>query len=335
MIKRIICAVSAILIIISASPAVYADQKSTVINKEIIYVDGYKDDAYGSSEHIIADQIIKQNGDSTTTASIYFLYDNDFIYVYGNVRDKTRISTPPTYDWITDSVEIQLDLDCNPAGQSVGSGYTGLFRVVRYSGNVSVAEGSTSPFFIAIKDKIQCAVFDRGDEGYDFEIAIPHLNSFKDAKMGASVIVNDAADNVSNLSAMIFMNSTHTGSYNNTKQFYTFTLNNFSNARGENAPTYITSAAVSSDTSSTESEESSEGENLSGYDTDPTKLPQNTSNEGDQNPVIFFTVVGIAALIILVITVLISSNKNNGKGAENKSDGKMGNAETKDVNNEK
>ena len=315
MLKKLICAVSAIILLISASPAVYADQKSTAVDKEIVFVDGQMDQAYNSSGNIIVDQIIKQNGNSTTTASVYFLYDNDFIYVFGKVEDKTRVSTPPTYDWITDSVEIQLDLDCNPDGQAVGSGYTGLFRVIRYSGSVSVAEANTSPFFLAIKDKVQCVVFDTNEGGYNFEIAIPHLNSFREAKFGASVIINDATDEIANLSAMVFMNNNHTGSYNNTKQFYTFNLNNFSNQRGENAPTYITSSNPSSTDSSAESDDmSSDVGATSSYINEPTKLPKNPTSESGENPFVIYSIIGIAALIIIVITVLLAVNKSKSKG---------------------
>ena len=325
MLKKFICAMSAIILIVSASPVVYADQKSNIINKEIVYVNGYMDEAFATSGSIVADQIIKQNGDSTTTATVSFLYDNDFIYIFGNVDDKTRVSTPPTFDWITDSVEIQIDLDCNPAGQTVGSGYTGLFRVVRYSGAVSVAETSTSPFFLAMKDKIQCAVVDWGENGYQFEIAIPHANSFKEAKMGASVIVNDATDKITNLAAMVFMNTAHTGNYNNTKQFYTFNLNNFSNARAADAPTYITSSNPSSAESEETSEEISEETSEETSDTaseksEPTKLPKNPTSEGGENPFILYTIIGVAALTVIVITVLLAVNR--GKKDEDKKDSK-------------
>ena len=330
MLKKFICAMSAIILIVSASPVVYADQKSNIINKEIVYVNGYMDEAFATSGSIVADQIIKQNGDSTTTATVSFLYDNDFIYIFGNVDDKTRVSTPPTFDWITDSVEIQIDLDCNPAGQTVGSGYTGLFRVVRYSGAVSVAETSTSPFFLAMKDKIQCAVVDWGENGYQFEIAIPHANGFKEAKMGASIIVNDATDKITNLAAMVFMNTAHTGNYNNTKQFYTFNLNNFSNARAADAPTYITSSSPSStDSSSEESvEETSEetSEVISGG-SGASELPKKPTNECAENPFILYTIIGVAALIVIVITVLAAVNR--GKKGEDKKDTQKDNASDK------
>ena len=330
MLKKIICAVAAIVLIISASPAVYADQKTNTIDKSIIHVNGYMDEAFSTSGNIVVDQIIKQNGESTTTASINFLYDNEYIYIFGSVDDKTRVSTPPTYDWITDSVEIQLDLDCNPEGQAVGSGYTGLFHVVRYSGTVSIAETSTSPFFLAMKDKIQCAVVDLGENGYQFELAIPHANGFKDAKMGASVIVNDATDKITNLAAMVFMNSTHTGNYNNTKQFYTFTLNSFSNARAADAPTYITSSSPSStDSSSEESvEETSEetSEVISGG-SGASELPKKPTNECVENPFILYTIIGVAALIVIVITVLAAVNR--GKKGEDKKDTQKDNASDK------
>lgn len=325
MFKKLICILSAALILsVSAVPA-SADQKSTAVNKEIVFVDGFMDNSYASSGMITVDQIVKQNGTSDTTAEIYILYDNTYIYIFGSVKDKTRVNTQPEHDWTTDSVEIQLDLDCYDAGETVGTGYTGLFRVVRYTGGVSVAETSTSPFFTAVKDDILCSVFDKGEDGYDFELAVPHLNGFRGAKLGVSCIVNDANNEVDNLAAMIFMNAANTGSYNNTKDFYTFTLTSFSNARSANAPSYVSSAVSSgtssgdpSDPSSEESSDTQQSSDTAASDgQSQTELPDPTDN-GGINPIIICCVVGAAALIIIIVSAAVAKKKKNKAKKEEK-----------------
>ncbi len=321
--KKLICLVFALSVMLSAGIFASADQKSTVINKTLVWVNGYMDESnYLDSGKITVDQIVKQNGESTTTANIYILYDNEYIYIFGNVNDKTRITAPPEYDWITDSVEIQLDLDCYEKGQAVGSGYTGLFRVVRYKGSVSVDEKLTSPAFLAMRDKIQCAVTDKGINGYDFEIALPHGNNFREAKLGVSCIVNDAEDGVKNLSAMVFMNSSGTGKYNNTKDFYTFTLSDFNNKRADNAPTYLTSSTPASSDPSSEEQSSDEpsSEDESGNETsEKTELPKQDDDKGtfDRSSLILYGAIAVGALIIIGATLIISvAVKKNKKNAE-------------------
>ncbi|GEM_PF-5654737 len=313
MIKKIICMILSIMFITAAATTASADQKSTIVNKEIVYVDGYMDESYKTSGAITVDQIVKQNGTSDTTATIYLLYDNTYIYIFGSVLDKTRINTPPEHEWTSDSVEIQLDLDCYDADQAVGSGYTGLFRIVRYTGAVAIAEKSTSPAFLAIKDAIQCRVADTGENGYNFEVAIPHANSFRTAKLGVSCIVNDATDAVKNLAAMIFMNSTHTGAYPSTKSFYRFDLNSFTNARSADAPTYVSSAVAQSSSSSISSdilsEELSDTETSSLIESDyKSDLPKNAEQNGI-NPIIICVAVIAAALFIIIVSLIISFNK--------------------------
>lgn len=318
MYKKIICLLFAVLMLSASAVSASADQKSTAINKEIVFVDGFMDGSYSSSGKITVDQIVKQNGTSDTTAEIYILYDNTYIYIFGSVKDKTRVSTQSEHEWTTDSVEIQLDLDCYDAGETVGTGYTGLFRMVRYTGGVSVAETSTSPFFIAVKDDILCSVVDKGEDGYDFEMAVPHLNGFRGAKLGVSCIVNDANNEVDNLAAMIFMNSTGTGSYTNTKDFYTFTLTNFSNARSANAPSYVSSAVSSGDSSDMSSYSSSElssdeqqsSDSLSSDGEIRTELPEQTDG-GDINPIIICCVIGAAALITIIVSIVVTKKKKN------------------------
>lgn len=321
--KKIISIILALMLVSAFAVTAYADQKSTAVNKEIIYVDGYMEPSYETSGTITIDQIVKLNGVSDTTATIYLIYDNNYIYVFGSVKDKTRITVPYEHEWTTDSVEIQLDLDCNEAGQTVGSGYTGLFRVVRYSGNVVIAESNTSPVFTAMKDAIQCSVLDKGVDGYDFEIAIPHANGFKSDKLGVSCIVNDAADNVKGLTAMIFMNNKSVGSYTNTKDFYKFTLNNFNNKRPDNAPTYVSSAAetssevsseASSEISSEISSEVTSDETSSNTATSKSDIPQqNNNSNGGIDPIIICVGVSAFCLIVIVITVIIAVKKKSKK----------------------
>lgn len=311
--KRIISIILALMLVSAFAVTASADQKSTAINKEIVYVDGYMEPAYEASGSITVDHIVKLNGVSDTTATIYLIYDNTYIYVFGSVKDKTRITVPYEHEWTTDSVEIQLDLDCNEAGQTVGSGYTGLFRVVRYSGNVIIAESSTSPVFTAMKDAIQCRVVDNSADGYNFEIAIPHANGFKGDKLGVSCVINDAADDVKGLTGMIFMNNKSVGNYTNTKDFYKFTLNNFSNKRADDAPTYVSSAIESSSNISSEasSEISSEiSSDISSDETSadtatskPDKGKQGNNSNGGINPIIIY--VGASALGLIVITVIV------------------------------
>ncbi len=316
--KKIITLILAIMLFSAFAVTASADQKSTAINKEIVYVDGYMEPSYEASGTITVDQIVKLNGVSDTTATIYLIYDNTYIYIFGSVKDKTRITVPYEHEWTTDSVEIQLDLDCNEAGQTVGSGYTGLFRVVRYSGNVVIAEGNTSPVFTAMKDAIQCQVVDRGVEGYDFEIAIPHGNGFNSDKLGVSCIVNDASDNVKGLTGMIFMNNKSVGSYTNTKDFYKFTLNSFNNKRPDNAPTYVSSAIESSNISSEVSSEASSettsnepsSDNVTSSKSD---IPSNNNNSGDINPIIICVAVGGVCLVIIVVTLAIAFRKKGKK----------------------
>ena len=44
--------------------------------------------AYESSGSTTVDHIVKLNGVSDTTATIYLIYDNTYIYVFGSVKDK-------------------------------------------------------------------------------------------------------------------------------------------------------------------------------------------------------------------------------------------------------
>ncbi len=282
-----------------------ADQKVKTVNKEIVYVDGYMDEAYSSSGKITVDQIINQNGTSDTTADIYLLYDNSFVYIFGSVNDKTRVSTPPEHDWITDSVEIQLDLDCYENGQPVSSGYTGMFRIIRYSGKMTVVSSSSSPFFTAVQQYTQCRVVDRNEGGYDFEIAIPHSNNFRGAKLGLSCVINDASDSVKNLTAMIFMNSNHVGGYNNTKEFYTFDLSHFSNARQENPDSAVSNNSADGQASDGENEQN-------GNENQPSKIPERRGT-GGIDPILLYGLIAASACILIVLLIILATKKKQEK----------------------
>lgn len=328
--SRMICAVLALGICLSAALPVYADQKTTAVNKEMVFVDGFMDTAYGDSGKITVDKIVKQNGDSNTTGEIYILYDNTNIYIYGDIKDSSRTITQPEQAWTTDSVEIQLDLGCYDTSHAIGSGYTGLFRVVRYTSSVVVAEKSTSPAFLAVASGIQCAVVDKGEDGYTFEAAIPHGNNFRGAKLGVSCLINDAADDVKGLKAMVFMNSTNKGGYFGTGDLYKFTLNNFSNARASDASTYITDSS-SSNVSSTASGDAT-SENTSTVDTSSQASTGGSSditipkdnNGGGLNPIFLYAGIGTAAVAVILVIIIVSVKKNRKKKSQS--------AESKDKN---
>lgn len=328
--SRMICAVLALGICLSAALPVYADQKTTAVNKEMVFVDGFMDTAYGDSGKITVDNIVKQNGDSNTTGEIYILYDNTNIYIYGDIKDSSRTITQPEQAWTTDSVEIQLDLDCYDTSHAIGNGYTGLFRVVRYTSSVVVAEKSTSPAFLAVASGIQCAVVDKGEDGYTFEAAIPHGNNFRGAKLGVSCLINDAADDVKGLKAMVFMNSTNKGGYFGTGDLYKFTLNNFSNARASDASTYITDSS-SSNVSSTASGDAT-SENTSTVDTSNQTSTGGSSditipkdnNGGGLNPIFLYAGIGAAAVAVILAIIIVSVKKNRKKKSQS--------AESKDEN---
>ena len=328
--SRMICAVLAFGICMSAVMPVYADQKTAAVNKEIVFVDGNMDAAYADSGKITVDTIVKQNGDSNTTGDIYILYDNTNIYIYGDIKDSSRTITQPEQAWTTDSVEIQLDLDCYDTSHAIGSGYTGLFRVVRYTGSVEIAEKSTSPAFLAVASGIQCAVVDKSEDGYTFEAAISHGNNFRGAKLGVSCLINDAADNVKGLKAMIFMNSTNKGGYFGTGDLYKFTLNNFSNARASDASAYITDSS-SSNVSSTASGDAT-SENTSTVDTSSQATTGGSSditipkdnNGGGLNPIFLYAGIGTAAVAVILVIIIVSVKKNRKKKSQS--------AESKDKN---
>jgi hypothetical protein len=296
----------------------------------MVFVDGFMDTAYGDSGKITVDNIVKQNGDSNTTGEIYILYDNTNIYIYGDIKDSSRTITQPEQAWTTDSVEIQLDLDCYDTSHAIGNGYTGLFRVVRYTSSVVVAEKSTSPAFLAVASGIQCAVVDKGEDGYTFEAAIPHGNNFRGAKLGVSCLINDAADDVKGLKAMVFMNSTNKGGYFGTGDLYKFTLNNFSNARASDASTYITDSS-SSNVSSTASGDAT-SENTSTVDTSNQTSTGGSSditipkdnNGGGLNPIFLYAGIGAAAVAVILAIIIVSVKKNRKKKSQS--------AESKDEN---
>lgn len=320
--SRMICAVLALGICLSAALPVYADQKTTAVNKEMVFVDGFMDTAYGDSGKITVDKIVKQNGDSNTTGEIYILYDNTNIYIYGDIKDSSRTITQPEQAWTTDSVEIQLDLDCYDASHAIGSGYTGLFRVVRYTSSVVVAEKSTSPAFLAVASGIQCVVVDNGEDGYTFEAAIPHGNNFRGAKLGVSCLINDAADDVKGLKAMVFMNSTNKGGYFGTGDLYKFTLNNFSNARESDASTYITDSSSSNASSTASGDVTSE--NASTIDTSNQTSTGGSSditipkdnNGGGINPIFLYAGVAAAAVAVILAIIIVSVKKNRKKKSQ-------------------
>ncbi|MDD4773672.1 MAG: sugar-binding protein, partial [Eubacteriales bacterium] len=159
----------------------------------VIVIDGEKDAAYDYALKIHQDRLHYENEPETATnGDSYILWDDGFIYVYGEITDATLVPTTEDIQsnqpWMADSLEVFLDVDndgVDPMQYRID--YTGRpsFQFTdqdSYGGDASAADGI---FEYAAKVT---------DTGYAVEFKIPHASAKIGEKIGLQLQINDMAD---------------------------------------------------------------------------------------------------------------------------------------------
>lgn len=102
-------------------------------SSDSIFVDGEMDDVYLSSESVTVNTVTE--GDTNTNAFFYFMFDDNYLYIFANVIDSTVYTRDYSYvgeQWIehNDAVEIWIDLlhDDIYAGSNWTGGWGGSYR---------------------------------------------------------------------------------------------------------------------------------------------------------------------------------------------------------------
>lgn len=102
------------------------------ISKTII-TDGVLDDVYLSAEAITVNTVIA--GETDTTATIYFMFDDEFFYIFADVKDSTVFTRDYSYSeeqWTehNDAIEIWIDLlhDDSKVSPTWTGGWGGEYR---------------------------------------------------------------------------------------------------------------------------------------------------------------------------------------------------------------
>ena len=103
-----------------AVPVMAVDFKITA-NKATIVIDGIKDDAY--ADNFLAINGVKDGSeDTTTTGKIWAAWDDNYIYFYAEIYDKTPNSSADTGEaHFRDSTEVYLDWNNGQGGDREGS----------------------------------------------------------------------------------------------------------------------------------------------------------------------------------------------------------------------
>lgn len=141
------------------------------------------------------------DAEDLTVADYYFLYDDNYLYYYIDVKDAAV--TPDeshTHTDNSDSIEIYYNFakaTSKPTSYSEANGEAGFYRV--YSDGYDV---TTSYISADVKNKINEYVAVKTDKGYAIEGKIPLtdgiytiLNSGAEAEIGMGLLLSDDADN--------------------------------------------------------------------------------------------------------------------------------------------
>lgn len=104
-----------------------------VFSTDSIVVDGLLDDAYLKTKAILANTVTQ--GETSTTATLYFMFDEEYLYFFADVKDSTVFTRDYEYDgeqWVehNDAVEFWIDLLHNDSkiAPNWNGGWGGSYR---------------------------------------------------------------------------------------------------------------------------------------------------------------------------------------------------------------
>lgn len=165
-------------------------------------IDGTMDSGYGKSESALVESLDYNWMDcepTDTTANVKFMWDNDFLYVFANVKDKkvsySAVLDKPGNAWRKDSLDFFVDV---PNTMEGGNGVT--LTPMSIMANLSAdglfvvkdnRESVISSDFASLKTKVKMT-----STGYVIEAAIPWYylvkDMIKDGKtIGLDMAIND------------------------------------------------------------------------------------------------------------------------------------------------
>ena len=204
--KKIICIVLCAVLLLAMSVPVMAEehQKSGKAGRGTPVIDGIKDDAYQAAERLYTENVFEESDTPAAQAEVWVLWDDEALYIYADVKDKTPSGSNEGTPWTSDSIEFFFDWDNNHASYDDAYGDNG--GQIRYSAYASLfghdiwTIGSQDyPAWLKANEADNPYVVKTYDGGYIVEAKVCYNGAIKamakeGAYLGFGIQVNDCID---------------------------------------------------------------------------------------------------------------------------------------------
>ncbi len=203
-----------------AAVDMYNEDCATIVKETVLKgtptIDGKLDAIYTQSLtvklHGPADAYHLQGGaeDITATATAYALYDNNYVYIFFDVVDKTLMQADPEYvqdhphPHLNDAVEFRVgdDLEDHFAPYDGSNDAHHLFYVDAHGDRFTCYEESMGDDIEKMKSKV---ITDTATGKYTAEVAIPLQKAFKEGEMiQFNFQIDDLQDDMGKMAAVGF-----------------------------------------------------------------------------------------------------------------------------------
>ena len=322
-ITAIILAVMMTLAIVALPCAAYEPKTAKAVKATAI-IDAEMEDIWKETDALTVDLVNKTiiydpNYSSQTTATVRFLWNEKYLYVYAEVLDSDLYTENKngSASYVADGIEFQIDEENNKTGKnnvSAGNPAAGSFQV--FADNTKNGFGD---LYTAGKDKFHCAV-KVTDVGYIVEAAMPWntLSPAVGTQIGLEIQINDNITGDTR-EGLVSWNSDACLGWQDTEAMGTITF--VDSPEGYVPPEItesepVTDAPTESDTETQPTDTSDKSGTYEATDTKPQtgtdgktdKPSDDNKDDGGINPMIW---IGIAAVVIIaaVIAVILFRKK--------------------------
>lgn len=322
-ITAIILAVMMTLAIVALPCAAYEPKTAKAVKATAI-IDAEMEDIWKETDALTVDLVNKTiiydpNYSSQTTATVRFLWNEKYLYVYAEVLDSDLYTENKngSASYVADGIEFQIDEENNKTGKnnvSAGNPAAGSFQV--FADNTKNGFGD---LYTAGKDKFHCAV-KVTDVGYIVEAAMPWntLSPAVGTQIGLEIQINDNITGDTR-EGLVSWNSDACLGWQDTEAMGTITF--VDSPEGYVPPEItesepVTDAPTESDTETQPADTSDKSgtdeatgtKPQTGTDGKTDKPSDDNKDDGGINPMIW---IGIAAVVIIaaVIAVILFRKK--------------------------
>ena len=204
--KKFLTVLLCVALILAMSIPALAQQheKSGKAARGTVVIDGTFKDEYTAAERLTTDNVFEENDTPAARAEVWVLWDNEALYIYADVKDKTPSGSNEGTPWTSDSIEFFFDWDNNHA--SVDATYGDNGGQIRFSAYASLfghdiltVGGQSYAGWIKSNESTMKYVVKTYNGGYIVEAKIPYNDAIKGmakegAHLGFGIQVNDTVD---------------------------------------------------------------------------------------------------------------------------------------------